>query len=147
MSDLHVGFTGTQFGMTTDQMITVLKVLATLKPYAVHHGDCIGADEELDTIARRLLKISHIVIHPPTDMSKRAFCPVTWVTTVFKDPKPYLERNQDIVDECNPIIATPFSAKQQQRSGTWSTMRKTLKAEKDLITVWPSGVRTNGDWR
>jgi hypothetical protein len=151
MTDLHLGFTGTQQGMTPEQMVTVLKLIFKLKPKSAHHGDCIGADEEFHQLCL-LAKVPLIVIHPPDNPKKRAQCfdvfaPNEHTSYHIWPEKPYLVRNQDIVDECGIVIATPHEVREQQRSGTWSTMRKTQKSEKDLITVWPSGTKTIGDWR
>jgi hypothetical protein len=146
---MHVGFTGTQRGMTVEQMITVLKLLKELEPSVVHHGDCIGADEEFHILCS-LAHIPEAIIHPPTNPDKRAWCEfllLTFENIVIREQKDYLIRNQDIVDESGIMIATPYEAREQQRSGTWSTMRKARKAEKDLIIVWPSGVKTIGDWK
>jgi len=38
-------------------------------------------------------------------------------------PTPYLSRNRAIVDETEMLIATPAEFTEQQRSGTWSTVR------------------------
>lgn len=149
-NELHVGFTGTQNGMIPEQMVTVLKLIFILKPTHVHHGDCVGADEEFHQLAI-LAKVPYIVIHPPDDPKKRAHCYDVYRFTehtkfLLCSEKPYLVRNQDIVDASGIVIATPYEVVEQQRSGTWSTMRKTLKSEKDLITVWLNGGQKIGDW-
>lgn len=82
----------------------------------LHHGDCVGWDKQCHDMASRYgVKI---IIHPPTDDRLRAFCEGGAVL----DPKPYLDRNRDIVDACTFLIAAP-DGPERQRSGTWSTVR------------------------
>jgi hypothetical protein len=79
-------------------------------------------------------------VHPPTDDRKRAFCTgngADW------EPKPYLERNHDIVDETTILIACP-NGEERMRSGTWATVRyarqRILNHEGQLtIIISPSG--------
>lgn len=126
----HVGFTGTQHGMTGDQLDLVEDVLHQLKHErgfnTFHHGDCIGADAEAHRIARRL--DYYIVLHPPVDNSKRAFCDFDESLV----PLPYLERNRAIVRAVIRLIVTPKETDEQLRSGTWSTVRY---AKKNFVRV------------
>jgi hypothetical protein len=85
----------------------------------LHHGDCIGADAEADAIARKLGLA--IVVHPPTDPKKRAFCSQPGDRT--HAPLPYLVRNHAIVEACNLLIAAPHTDREVLRSGTWATIR------------------------
>jgi hypothetical protein len=39
----------------------------------------------------------------------------------------YLQRNKDIVNNCNYLIACPYSNKEQLSSGVWSTIRYAKK--------------------
>lgn len=112
-----ISFTGTQEGMSSRQKSTLRAVLKGARE--LHHGDCIGADEEADQIARDMGV--DVVIHPPSDSKKRAYCAkpgdVVW------EPRPYLERNHDIVDEGTEVIAAPRTDREELRSGTWATVR------------------------
>jgi len=89
----------------------------------LHHGDCVGADVEADSIARELEL--DVVVHPPSDSRLRAFCArpgdVVW------QPAPYLERNRDIVDSTDRLVAAPRSDEEELRSGTWATVRYARK--------------------
>lgn len=128
---MKVGFTGTQIGMTSKQARVVARMLHGFKPEEFHHGDCVGADADAHSIASQIgLKI---VIHPPEYESKRAFCDGDEV----RKKKPYLERNHDIVDETDILIATPKSTKEELRSGTWATVRHARKCGKKVIIVGP----------
>jgi hypothetical protein len=69
----HLGFTGTKAGMTKEQQKTVMWLLKEFEPINVHHGCCIGADEEFhDLVERWTTIVRHL--HPPTkhDLSNAA---------------------------------------------------------------------------
>ena len=131
---MNTGFTGTQNGMTPQQKETVEKLLKEWKASEFHHGDCIGADANAHDIAKSLGVPIHI--HPPTCEVKRAFCEGAFKVYPAKD---YLERNHDIVDASDSMIATPKEESEQLRSGTWATIRYTRKCLKKLALVLPSG--------
>ena len=120
-----VGFTGTQEGMSYEQTNALRQAL--IGATELHHGDCIGADAQAHDIAREIGGI-RIVIHPPTDPSRRAFKR----GDIIREPKPYLERNHDIVDESASLIAAPKSDVEELRSGTWATVRYARKMEKPV---------------
>jgi hypothetical protein len=131
---IKLGFTGTQVGMTPAQRLVFATLLRELGVTELHHGDCIGADEQAHTIA--LADNISIIVHPPHNSSKRAFC------RGAKDihpTKPYLERNHDIVDETGALIATPKEKEEQLRSGTWATYRYATKQKKRTIIIYPDG--------
>lgn len=137
-----VGFTGTQVGMTNPQKEKVREVLLDVLMDSVfaHHGDCIGADAEFHEICD-VLGIP-IILHPPTDPKKRAWCEGS--TRVLL-PRPYLERNRDIVKASTDMIATPKEFTEQLRSGTWSTVRYSRKCKRRLHLILPDGtIQENG---
>ncbi len=131
---MKVGFTGTQRGMTDRQLSKVdsmLRALAVPSPiYEFHHGDCIGADEQFH---KAVNDPERTFIHPPKDDSKRAWC---YSHHTLK-PKPYLERNHDIVDSVDVLIATPKTNHEELRSGTWATIRYAIKRSKKVIVIYP----------
>lgn len=144
----RVGFTGTQKGMTARQLAVLQDLLWEKEPVEFHHGDCIGADEQADANA---ISVCTVVIHPPTDSKKRAFChqplgSIVKFWTIIRNPKPYLVRNHDIVDETTCLIATPRQMKPVKRSGTWSTVRYALQRGRRVAIVYPDGSvdRRNG---
>lgn len=131
----HVGFTGTQKGMTTDQR-DVLTNLLVCSNSTFHHGDCVGADEEADAIARKAGFRIHL--HPPINDSKRAFCGNA--DDMREPPKPYMERNEDIVAVSGILFATPSGPEDQNpRSGTWATIRRAIKRGIVVIIIMPDG--------
>ena len=128
-----IGFSGTRVGMTEYQMELVENALKILKPERVHHGDCMGSDADFDKIANELN--IPITIHPPERDTLRAFCK----SDEILKPKPYLDRNRDIVDNCDTLIATPQTVKPVKRgSGTWHAIRYAKKQKKNIIIVYPT---------
>jgi hypothetical protein len=134
----HVGFTGTQTGLTTEQRARLYDSLLGLKTFYggiiyMHHGDCVGADVQAHTIADRL--DFHIVLHPPTSNAKRAFS----VCDEVRKPWPYLRRNRDIVAESDLVVACPKTSTEELRSGTWMTIREARRKHKPLVIIYPDG--------
>lgn len=143
---MKIGFTGTQIGMTDAQKESFLKLITELKITEFHHGDCVGADEDAHNIVVQYFinlfvneKIKgKIVIHPPKNSSKRAFCKAIEI----REPKEYLKRNHDIVDETQALIGTPKEPTEQLRSGTWATIRYGKKLDnKYVYIIYPYGER------
>jgi len=102
----------------------------------VHHGDCVGADDQVGSFAAKLSGVT-VTLHPPTNPSKRAFCAADEV----REAKPYLDRNRDIVDETELLVAFP-KGPEEKRSGTWATVRYARKLDRQIMYVWPDGTVT-----
>jgi hypothetical protein len=128
-----VGFTGTQKRMTSEQYFAVYDLMRELKPEEVHHGDCIGADDEFHSIACRL--DIPVVVHPPSNPKKRAF---NSGAAIWPE-KPYLERNKDIVMSSDILVAAPETDTETLRSGTWATVRAARKLKMKVYIVSPDG--------
>lgn len=130
----HIGFTGTQIGMSEHQkkMLRQILTAAVLQgdPVYFHHGDCKGADAEAHDIA--LGTGCRIIIHPPIRRIKRAYCQHA---DEWRTPKEYLDRNHDIVDVSIGMIAAPKSNQEELRSGTWATIRYARKMNKRVILL------------
>lgn len=119
--------------MNTNQKRQVELFLKRLHSFegelAFHHGQCVGADEEAAKIAKALGIWT--VAHPPTD--KRYLS--KFVSDETREPKDFLDRNHDIVDECDVLLATPKTV-EVLRSGTWATIRYGRKTKgPDFVTV------------
>lgn len=125
-----VGFTGTQAGMSARQLRGLRRVLTQLGAKEFHHGDCIGSDEEAHDVAD--VMGLRLVIHPPDNDSKRAFCRGAIRTY---PPRPYLKRNQDIVNSSQVLVAAPKSGEEELRSGTWATIRYARKLGRRVIIL------------
>lgn len=146
---MKIGFTGTQIGMTDKQKECFIQIIKELKPKTIkhdeqqlpdslefHHGDCIGADEDAHKLIQEHFPWVYIVIHPPTDDSKRAFC-IGWHE--MRAPLPYLKRDTAIVMETNRLIATPKTTGEKRRSGTWATIRYSRKKKQNRYIIYPNG--------
>ena len=119
--------------MTDDQLYTVRQLVLRLKPEEIHHGDCVGADYQFHCICQPAgIKI---VIHPPMNDYRRAFCKGDIVLV----PNHFLDRNHDIVKATDHLIAAPNSMHEYTRSGTWATVRYARYKKKPITLVFPNG--------
>lgn len=135
MKPLRIGFTGTREGMSLRQRKAFAKFLSQVRIQEFHHGDCKGADANAHNIIMAIFG-SHadIHVHPPNEKSMRAFCS----GTIYR-AKPYLDRNRDIVNRTEILIATPFDSIEKLRSGTWSTIRYAKKIGRPVYIIFPDG--------
>ena len=129
------GFTGTRNGMTQKQKEAFRDTIILLEIDKFHHGDCIGADFLAHEIIKNINTNIKIIIHPPSYAKYRAFCK----GNVILGQRPYLDRNKDIVDHSDLLIATPGEFKEKLRSGTWSTIRYARKKNKSIYIMMPDG--------
>jgi hypothetical protein len=144
---MKLGVTGTDKGITRRQrkmFITVLDFLSkTAPPEELHHGDCIGADQQFHVLygkfVERFIGRHTIRIHPPINERARAWCTGGYGAEVkWYREKEYLERNDDIAKACDLLIAAPETMEYNVlRSGTWSTVRYAKKRGKPVIILWP----------
>jgi hypothetical protein len=151
MSIKHVGFTGTsQCPLTKAQRQSLRVELMRRGPGALHLGDAINADAECYDIAFELSEpgsYEHtftLIGHPPTNASKRAFKSYD----LELPPLPYIERDDAIIAASVEMLACPrLDFREELRSGTWTTIRHTLLANKPVLIIWPNGITTNGaEW-
>lgn len=130
---IKIGFTGTQNGMSHQQLVAFMAIIKRVDGFELHHGDCIGADADAARLAR--YANYQIIGHPPTNDSKRAFFPSDQECPI----RSYLVRNHDIVDQTSVLIAAPQTYTEKQRSGTWATIRYAKKQGKKVIIINPNG--------
>jgi len=102
-------------------------------PAEFHHGDCVGADKQAHYIVSNWN--IRTIGHPPSSFSLRAWCECD-ERREFKD---YHARDRDIVDETDYLIAAPKSAAEEQRSGTWYTIRYARLKGKPVFIILPDG--------
>jgi len=131
---MKVGFTGTQEGMTVSQFVSFKKVAGGFQNLEYHHGDCIGSDKQSHDIICKSFPSTWIVIHPPSNPKKRAFCK----GDETRPESPYLVRNRDIVNSTKRLIATP-KGEEEPRGGTWSTIRYARKLNRPICIIKPDG--------
>lgn len=131
---MKIGFTGTSDVMTLEQFDVLYCQIEKMSVSEAHHGDCVGADFTFHAIC--LEEEIPVILHPPINESKRAFCEGAQVIMPADE---YLIRNHDIVDACDLLFACPRTATEQRRSGTWATWRYAKKQGKEIILILPSG--------
>lgn len=134
----YFGFTGTQKGMTDEQrdtLDTLMREMAGKPPSGVmfNHGDCVGADVEAATLARKLG--FYVVGHPSNLHHKRGHFPSDYERT----PKTPLVRNRSIVYESDVLFACPRGTKPQRRSGTWFTINFARTQSVPVYIIHPNG--------
>jgi hypothetical protein len=117
--------------MTVRQKQALRDLLAGYPGATLHHGDAIGADAEAHDIAEALG--CRVVIHPPAIGTHRAFK----TAAEIRAPRPYLDRNKDIVRGTALLIAAPAEATEQLRSGTWSTVRYARRLGRQVRLLSP----------
>jgi hypothetical protein len=131
-----LGFTGSRQGLSDFQQSEIEKFISTNAHEITefHMGDCIGADEQASLIVSKYPSIS-IISHPAIEEKSRVFFKAHKVLP----PKKYSDRNKDIVDASDLIIATP-NGEERQRSGTWSTIRYAKKKNIKIIICFPQEI-------
>lgn len=143
-----IGFTGTSRGMNAQQKEQLRDFITGIVRQEIqrgssfiefHHGDCIGADDEAATIAHNAG--CHVVAHPgypkgkETDTTFRAFNPHS---SQILEPKEFIQRDHDIVDVSEYMIAAPHTDSELVRSGTWTTVRYARKKGRTIGFVYPN---------
>jgi len=144
---MKIGVTGTSTGVTPAQLATAWELLSYVNATELHHGDCTGADAACHRIVcdtrlkRRVndLPFTRIIIHPPDNDTKRAFCREY---DDIREPLPYLVRNRAIVAASDLLVAIPRTAAEELRSGTWATIRYARDAVIPVMIIEP-----DGSWR
>ena len=140
---MKVGCTATHKGLRPLQKDGIRKVLQDFYDKGareLHHGDCIGGDDQIATIAQQIgyRLVAHPGFNPKkvADTSFRAFHP----SHVLLPVKPFLMRDRDIVDAVDVMVAGPLNPYEVRRSGTWTTVRYCRdKVKKPLYIVCPNG--------
>jgi len=135
----HVGYTGTQSGMTNRQKLILGSLFDLLVQHhgavTLHHGDCVGGDAEAHAIALALGL--RVVIHPPSNSKRQAFCKGPDDRVEWRVARAYIDRNQRIVTETAQLLAAPKGMEEELRSGTWSTVRHARKTLRPTTIIWP----------
>lgn len=119
--EMRIGFSGTRLGMNDKQRAEFAELITLYRPIEFHHGDCVGADAEAHAIVRAQLgSRCRIISHPCKNRMMRAFC----VAEETRSAKAPIDRNHDIVNETDHLIAAPATMIEVVRgSGTWATIR------------------------
>jgi hypothetical protein len=152
----RVGFTGNHNIGFTDKQEKIFKDIilefANEKDQIeFHHGDCIGADAEAHDIVqayntlfwktkipktkKQIFPRIIIEIHPPINPKARAFKQ----GDLTHSEKEYIQRNHDIVDTSDILIAIPSGYIEKKRSGTWATIRYAIQQGVPIWIIYPDG--------
>jgi hypothetical protein len=135
---MKIGFTGTRTGMTEVQKRRLAEMFRTLRPLELHHGDCVGADDEAANISQTACELPpDIHCHPPINESNRAFN--RW-SKVTHERKTYLERNRRIIDRTDVLIAAAVSKPLPETGGTRYTVDYAQKRGRPVCVIWPDGI-------
>jgi len=150
---MRIGFTGTQKGMTNWQAEELKKLFILKNCSEFIFGDCVGSDVEAANIAFscniRIFTIRPALVatnkrawwyNPDKDITREngqfllypSGMRIRWMPA--KKP---LERNKDIVENCELMLATPKEFEHTLRSGTWATIRYSWKTKRDITTIPP----------
>lgn len=138
---MNTGFTGTVHPLTEDQLRGLRKALRSVlgKGDTFRHGDCVGADEAAERIAHQIG--ARVVVHPgENERWQASFHRGRIEGHVYLPSKPNLERNRDIVNGSEVMVAVPhIKLHRQCRHGECATVRYALSQGKDVTVVHPDG--------
>lgn len=134
---MKLGVTGTRNGMTVKQFEAVESLIYRLKPSELHHGDCVGVDNQAAEVAWEA-KV-RVICHPPIDQRLRAF---NARHAESREPLTHFARNRAIVDESDAMLVVPMQGERQERGGTWYTFDYAVKRGKPVYLVKPDGTVT-----
>lgn len=126
---MQIGFTGTREGMSDRQQAALNMLLDNFPGTEFHHGDCIGADSQAAKIAN---SCGHEVHAHPCDLP---FMRGDNKAHVTYETKPPLDRNRDIVNNCDLLIAAPKSLSPSASGGTWYTIRYAGSVGKPVVIL------------
>src|SRR6266480_5075411 len=136
---MRVGITGSRYGpITEEQSDNLRRIIKSFmgKENILYHGACIGVDEEATMMAHDLGYTC--VACPPVDKLFISEAALT-LSIEVRPEKDYLERNRDIVQECEVLIVVPASFKWQPHSGTWYTSVYAKTVGRRRVMVYPDG--------
>lgn len=141
------GFTGSRRGLTELQKASLRKWMLNNPtwPWMVFHGCCKGADEAfVDLVWEK----SNFQGDPASPIRIWGYpCDITaWVSpnalsrcTSTMRPMAPLVRNGIIAGQSSVLLACPGGMQEEQRSGTWSTVRAARKRPIPVVIFWPDG--------
>ena len=87
-----------------------------------------------------------IIGHPPID-DKELSAKAVELSSELVEKKEYLQRNKDVVDSSDTLVAFPRTYEEQLRSGTWSTIRYARKKNKTIVIIYPNGTKKVSWWK
>lgn len=145
-----IGFTGTKQGTTEAQRERLSDVIDEAArdhdAMVAHHGMCKGADINFHVLVR--LDYPDAVIHGWPGVNREGRSPTRGdcQVDVLHPEMWYIDRDEEIVREVleangsGLMIACPRGHVEEQRSGTWTTVRRARDAGVELLLVFPDGM-------
>lgn len=146
-----LGFTGTRYAPSDAQCAFISRHLSG-DIEELHHGVCVGADAVAHRLAISFGVFVHL--HPPNidgflDIEALKLAQESIRLALYEDREPHLkvhepkwyhDRNYDIVDACELLIATPKTERNVHRpGGTWNTIGIAERLEKPTLICLPDG--------
>jgi predicted Rossmann fold nucleotide-binding protein DprA/Smf involved in DNA uptake len=134
----HIGVTGSRFGATPEQLTKARLILAANYETGItlHHGRCRGVDGQIHHEARALGY--RIEQHPPQNRAVEDIDCEAEPGEIIHERKPYLVRDQDIVNAVSRLIVIPAEPEAKAvRSGTWATARMARRAGIPIDLIAP----------
>ena len=130
---MKIGVTGTREGANDAQLRRIGAYMMSLgSGHELHHGDCKGVDVEVAAIARYLGW--RIVCHPPKSNEQQGY----YGGDEVREPRGYLQRDRQIVDETELLIVVPLQDEWQNKGGTWYTHDYAVKKGKPVKIFYPN---------
>lgn len=142
---MHIGFTSSRHGLSHEQ-------IAVLRNYLIfqacpssgellwcHHGDCVGGDATFHELVRALKPQARIMVHPPLIKKWQAHC----VGDLWEADKSYADRNHDIVESTQLLLACPLEMVETNYGGTWMTIRYARRLRKPGYIILRDGTITD----
>lgn len=102
-------------------------------------GCAQGADEEFYHIVRRLAPTVLMEFYPCEFTRLRWAMRACRSEEIVHPVRPPLERNRTMVDASTYLVAGVKHYVEQQRSGTWATVRYARKRQVPYLLVYPDG--------
>ena len=136
---VKVGFTGTRDKLEYSQVQRIEQFLnENLDDIEVCiHGGCLGADFIFHTMCKALKLKTEVYPGHPKYNEKDVSMQANIISTIRHEAKPFLWRNQDIVDGCDILIACPKDM--SKKGGTWYTIHYCQKRRKPVKLFLPMG--------
>ena len=135
---MTLGFIGTRRGLTKvqyDALFVLVQALHLEHSFTqAKHGGAEGADTDFDNICDRHSITRLILPGPDTDTS--GFIHGSFL---LAEPEGNLKRNRTIVACSSIMIGCPYEMVEQNRGGTWYTIRFAQKHQCPIYIVYPDG--------
>ena len=148
----RIGITGTREGLTREQRDALADHLRRWLLFSIqgvpefHHGGATGADRHAHNVVREVYGVTaRVVVHPASDLPEP---PTDWTDADELRPAyPALVRNRRIVDATagnGMLLAFPRTRREEQRSGTWDTVRAARRRNLAVLYFWPDATEPDG---